>query len=306
MSNTKTIARNTGWYGLENVISFVVTLFTSIAIARTLGPSKMGYIIYVMWIASVVSSLGGMGIPATTRKYMAEFLGMGDRGTARYIYFRTLMLQIDSGDARHWRHHLLGAERCQCGVQGGLGACGAQHLACDGELRSPRRPTLLRKSCPRICPPRSFRRSSSSSQLRRRWCSSGVCSGSARRCLSMRAVDFLVRIVPDNEAHTRLGKGSCPPAGLPKRMMSFRLAERRHHDCGDDRVEPVGVHPAEVSLFGYPPNSVLFSGIQHGRTASDQFSGLRIGDRRDDFCSVRARQIQDFPPSRLPRFATLR
>jgi O-antigen/teichoic acid export membrane protein len=94
MSNTKTIALNTGWYGIENVISSVVTLITSIAIARTLGPQKMGYIIYVSWVASVVSSLGGIGIPATTCKYMAEFLGMGDRGTARYIYFRTLLLQF--------------------------------------------------------------------------------------------------------------------------------------------------------------------------------------------------------------------
>jgi O-antigen/teichoic acid export membrane protein len=94
MSNTKTIARNTGWYGLESIISSVVGMATSIAIARTLGPSKMGYIIYVSWIASVVSSLGGMGVPATTQKYMAEFLGMGDRGTARYIYLRTLALQI--------------------------------------------------------------------------------------------------------------------------------------------------------------------------------------------------------------------
>jgi O-antigen/teichoic acid export membrane protein len=94
MSNTKTIARNTGWYGLENAINAVVTLFTSIAIARTLGPSKMGYVIYVSWIAAVVSALGGLGIPATTQKYMAEFLGMGDRGTARHIYFRTMQLQI--------------------------------------------------------------------------------------------------------------------------------------------------------------------------------------------------------------------
>ena len=94
MSNTKTIARNTGWYGLESTVSALVTLFTSIAIARTLGPSKMGYIIYVSWISSVVTSLGGLGIPATTQKYMAEFLGMGDRGTARHIYFRTLWLQI--------------------------------------------------------------------------------------------------------------------------------------------------------------------------------------------------------------------
>lgn len=94
MSNTKTIAKNTGWYGLENIISAVVTLFTSIAIARTLGPSKMGYIIYVAWIASVATSLGSLGIPSTTQKYMAEFIGMGDRGTARHIYFQTIWLQV--------------------------------------------------------------------------------------------------------------------------------------------------------------------------------------------------------------------
>ncbi|HZQ43885.1 MAG TPA: polysaccharide biosynthesis C-terminal domain-containing protein [Acidobacteriaceae bacterium] len=94
MSNTKIIAKNTGWYGLENVISALVTLFTSIAIARTLGPSKMGYIIYVAWISSVVTSLGSLGIPSTTQKYMAEFIGMGDRGTARHIYFQTLWLQV--------------------------------------------------------------------------------------------------------------------------------------------------------------------------------------------------------------------
>ena len=99
MSNTKTIARNVGWYGLENVVSAVVAMFTSIAIARSLGPTKMGYIIYVMWIATVVSSLGGLGIPATTSKYMAEFVGKGDRGTARYIYIQTLLLQIGMATA---------------------------------------------------------------------------------------------------------------------------------------------------------------------------------------------------------------
>ena len=94
MSNTKTIARNSGWYGLETIISALITLITSVAIARTLGPTKMSYIIYVQWISGVVGSLGGLGIPATTQKYMAEFLGMGDRGTARHIYIRTLSLQI--------------------------------------------------------------------------------------------------------------------------------------------------------------------------------------------------------------------
>jgi O-antigen/teichoic acid export membrane protein len=91
--NTKTIAKNTGWFGLENAVNAILTVLTSIAIARYLGPSKNGYIVYVSYIASVVAGLGGVGVPATTRKYMAEFVGMGDWGTARYIYLRTLLLQ---------------------------------------------------------------------------------------------------------------------------------------------------------------------------------------------------------------------
>jgi O-antigen/teichoic acid export membrane protein len=93
MSNIKTIAKNTGWYGVETVIDNVVTLFTSIAIARYLGPEKAAYIQYVLWLSAVVGNLGSVGIPATLRKYMAEFLGKADRGTARYIFLRTLVLQ---------------------------------------------------------------------------------------------------------------------------------------------------------------------------------------------------------------------
>jgi O-antigen/teichoic acid export membrane protein len=94
MSNTNTIAKNSGWSGLELIINAIVALITSVAINRYLGPLKNGYLVYVSYLANLVSGLGGMGIPATTRKYMAEFIGMGDRGTARYIYFRTLLLQI--------------------------------------------------------------------------------------------------------------------------------------------------------------------------------------------------------------------
>ena len=92
--NSKTILRNTAWYGLENVISFGTSLITSIAIARTLGPTKMGYIVYVTWIVTITSSLGSVGIPATTRKYMSEFLGAQDLGTARFVYLRGLATQV--------------------------------------------------------------------------------------------------------------------------------------------------------------------------------------------------------------------
>ncbi|MGO9636458.1 MAG: polysaccharide biosynthesis C-terminal domain-containing protein, partial [Terracidiphilus sp.] len=68
---------------------------------------KNSYIVYVSYIASLISSLGGFGIPATTRKYMAEYIGMGDRGTARIIYFRTLQLQtalatLATGGLLYW------------------------------------------------------------------------------------------------------------------------------------------------------------------------------------------------------------
>jgi O-antigen/teichoic acid export membrane protein len=94
MTNTKTIARNSGWYGIEQAVGLISNLVTSIAIARTLGPSKNAYLVYISYIAYVASNLGSLGIPATTSKYMAEFIGLGDRGTARYIYFRTLLLQV--------------------------------------------------------------------------------------------------------------------------------------------------------------------------------------------------------------------
>jgi O-antigen/teichoic acid export membrane protein len=93
-SNTKTIAKNTGWFGVESAVDAILTVVTSIAIARTLGPTKMAYLIYVTWIASVVSGVGALGLPITTRKYMAEFLGQGDKGTARFIYIRTFLLQL--------------------------------------------------------------------------------------------------------------------------------------------------------------------------------------------------------------------
>jgi O-antigen/teichoic acid export membrane protein len=68
MSNTKTIAKNSGWSGLDLIISAVIALFTSIAINRYLGPLKNGYIIYVSYIALLVSSLGGLGIPSNYAK----------------------------------------------------------------------------------------------------------------------------------------------------------------------------------------------------------------------------------------------
>jgi O-antigen/teichoic acid export membrane protein len=220
MSNTKIIARNTGWSGLEYLTSFIVGLFSSIAIARYLGPSKMGYIIYVMWIANVVGSLGGIGISATTRKYMAEFLGMGDRGTARYIYFRTLLLQIGMATL----------------VTGGILLWVLRDSNAEYRLASV---LIVLSIWPSMVNSISAMANTATEEFSRNILASVVSTltyftviaatlmfkwnvlGVGLAFFSMRVVDFLVRFLPAIKRILRWDTAHVQPVGLPKRMMTF-------------------------------------------------------------------------------------
>lgn len=94
MTNSRTIAKNSFWYGVETLTTMFVTIFTSIAIARTIGPEKLGYFLYVWWIAGVAGTVGSLGIPAATRKYMSEYFGRDQMGIVRTVFYKTLRLQI--------------------------------------------------------------------------------------------------------------------------------------------------------------------------------------------------------------------
>jgi O-antigen/teichoic acid export membrane protein len=91
-NNTKIIGRNFVFMGLEVVITLVVTLLTSVFIARVIGPTRLGYFNLVMWLTSIACSLGSLGIPLTTFKYMAEFLGGGQTELARAVFFYNLRM----------------------------------------------------------------------------------------------------------------------------------------------------------------------------------------------------------------------
>ena len=91
--NSTTISRNSFWFGLETGANFVAALCTSIAVARALGPEKLGHFVFIGMLASFASSLGSLGIPATAGKYMAEYLGRGEPGVARAVFFKTFRLQ---------------------------------------------------------------------------------------------------------------------------------------------------------------------------------------------------------------------
>jgi len=89
-NNAKIIGRNFGFMGLEAAITLVVTLLTSVFIARAIGPTRLGYFNFIMWLTSISSSIGSLGIPLATLKYMGEFLGAGKPELARAVFYYNL------------------------------------------------------------------------------------------------------------------------------------------------------------------------------------------------------------------------
>ncbi len=93
-SNTKVIGRNFVFMGLEVLITLVSTLMTTVFIARVIGPTRLGYFNLFMWLTSITCSVGSLGIPLTTFKYLGEFFGSGQKDLARAVFFYSLRAQI--------------------------------------------------------------------------------------------------------------------------------------------------------------------------------------------------------------------
>ena len=81
--NSRTIAKNSFWYGIETLTNLLLSFFTSVIIARSIGPEKLGYFLYMWWVAGVAGMVGSLGIPAATRKYMSEYFGRNEMGIAK-------------------------------------------------------------------------------------------------------------------------------------------------------------------------------------------------------------------------------
>jgi O-antigen/teichoic acid export membrane protein len=92
--NTRTVARNSFWYGLELLFSIGAAILTSVAVAAVVGPDRLGYYQIIVLLTNVTISVGAFGLPVTTRKYMAEYLNRGDAGVARATYLATLKIQV--------------------------------------------------------------------------------------------------------------------------------------------------------------------------------------------------------------------
>jgi O-antigen/teichoic acid export membrane protein len=86
------IVRNSLWYGVELASGLMASVVVSIAVGRIIGPVKLGYYNYIFWLTNIAGSLCSLGVPMTTRKYMAEYLTR-DPAVARAVFFACFRLQ---------------------------------------------------------------------------------------------------------------------------------------------------------------------------------------------------------------------
>ena len=93
-TRSRIIAKNFFRRGLEVGVTIFGVLATNIAIARIIGPVKLGYYNYVYWLTSITASIGSLGIPLAVFKYMGEYLGAGDRPLARAVYRHAFRIQL--------------------------------------------------------------------------------------------------------------------------------------------------------------------------------------------------------------------
>jgi O-antigen/teichoic acid export membrane protein len=72
-------------------------MFVSIAVARGIGPEKLGYWVYISWLTTISVTLGNVGIPVMAVKYMAEYYGRGLEGVMKKLYARAFVIQLAIG-----------------------------------------------------------------------------------------------------------------------------------------------------------------------------------------------------------------
>jgi|GEM_PF-5470053 O-antigen/teichoic acid export membrane protein len=93
MSLVRTVARNSLWSGFDLLVDTVLPPIVSIIVARAMGPAKLGVFSYVTWIATVAANLGGGGMSAAARKYMADYAGQNRPDVFRAILRVGLLFQ---------------------------------------------------------------------------------------------------------------------------------------------------------------------------------------------------------------------
>jgi O-antigen/teichoic acid export membrane protein len=92
----KKIIHNSFWYTIEMALETVAFFGTSVAVARYLGPAKLGYFSYINLFVTIITGAGAAGLSTATRKYMSDYIATDRLGTARAVYNLTYRYQLIS------------------------------------------------------------------------------------------------------------------------------------------------------------------------------------------------------------------
>jgi O-antigen/teichoic acid export membrane protein len=94
MGHVRTIAKNSLWSLSDSLLGMVNSLGCSIAVARVMGPEKLGYYNYINTMTIMAGWIAAFGIPAATRRFAAEAIGRGQFGVARTVIRVTFRVQL--------------------------------------------------------------------------------------------------------------------------------------------------------------------------------------------------------------------
>lgn len=94
-----TIARNSMWLMVDSLAAVAASFYCSITVARTLGPDLTGHYNYILYFALVLKMVAEVALPATLRKFAAEYVGCGDYTTVRTLVAHGLRLAAKLGGA---------------------------------------------------------------------------------------------------------------------------------------------------------------------------------------------------------------
>jgi O-antigen/teichoic acid export membrane protein len=93
VDNTRTITKNSFWYTVGAAATTLTMLGASIPVARIMGPHVLGHYVFLVFLTTIAQRLANVGLPATTCKYMAEYLGASELELAHGVYRLTMRYQ---------------------------------------------------------------------------------------------------------------------------------------------------------------------------------------------------------------------
>ncbi len=70
-----TLLSKTAWSALASLLNTVGSFVSGIVVARTLGPTVVGTLAYIVWLVSIANVLTNLGLQSSLTRYLAELHG---------------------------------------------------------------------------------------------------------------------------------------------------------------------------------------------------------------------------------------